>query len=165
MSQQLPSTDVFVKRACLLLFTETVAPLLALDPSYFSFYTFFPVYIFNAKTSAGSNARFRQERQWRRLVGVFFSFSQTGRRRGGNCFYTLVTGEVLIFGPPPLSGAVSQLSFHLFRWHHESFTHTFMRTSNTHNNSKYFPQFVAYMWAPPHILCMLEIALLPPRLK
>lgn len=41
MSQQLPDTDSFIKLGCLFLFSETIAPPIALDPSYVSFYHFF----------------------------------------------------------------------------------------------------------------------------
>lgn len=108
MSQQLPRTDVFIKQACLLLFPESVAPFLALDPGYFSFYKFSSAFSTQKHLREVTPVSDRKDREEGWSVVCFRSLRRG--EGGGSCFYTLVTSEALfLLHLPPQPGFVCSL--------------------------------------------------------
>lgn len=112
MSQQLPDTDLLIKMGCLYLFLRPWLLPLPLTKLSQLLPFFFPFFVSHAKTSTGSNARFRQERTMGKASQWFVFPSDRRGEGGGSCFLAVVAREACYsFALSHKGGSVSQLSF------------------------------------------------------
>lgn len=80
MSQQLPYADLFIKLSCLFPFSEAVAPPIALDLSYVSFYRFLCLMQKHLREVTPFSDR---NGLWRRRVSGLFFLQTDGEKEGG----------------------------------------------------------------------------------